>query len=385
MDKISENTTRKKDVPKYKDSVGIRSTLNNLGVSDKSIGYDEKNKTVTIDGKSFMKPTYMDEDAGISYAPETSIRENLVDFYKDSSNPIVRVSDAYASAAGKYGLDASALSYGNNSVLIGGVPLNTLYTDDLGKAWAWQNDVYTLTDSYASKVGVSTPSDVYSETSDSLSAIRKAVKALYSKEAFSYDPDDDPIYDAYRKKYVLEGSRAAQDTMADYAALTGGYANSAAVTAGALANQYYAQQLADKIPELAQRAYERYSDDRSSKISLIDKMLSAYNSEYKNLSDSNDTARNYANKTAESVVERDKDEYEEYWAELQNRQAYDTQEQKNYWDNSNNMQQQIMNNYKTQGYILDNEEKEIYNSYLKPLLEAEVEERKANAYSKYYR
>ena len=385
MDKISEDTKLKKDVPKYNDNVGIRATLNNLGISDHSIGYDENNKTVTIDGKSFMKPTYMDEDAGISYAPESAIRENLVDFYKNSSNPIVRVSDAYSAAAGKYGLDASALSYGNNTAMIGGVPLNTLYTDDSGKAWAWQNDVYDLTQRYADKVGVSTPASVYAGTKKYLSNIENALNSLYNQPSFSYNPDNDPVYRAYRDKYILEGNRATQDTMADYSALTGGYANSAAVTAAALTNQYYSQQLADKIPELAKQAYDRYNSDRNTDISLIDKMVSAYNSVYNNLSDSNDTARRYANATAKSVSARDNNAYEQYWSNLQNQQDYDTQAQKNYWEDSNNIQNQLINNYKIQGYILDNEEQEISNSYLRRLLEAEIEESQANTYAKYYR
>ena len=385
MDKISEDTKLKKDVPKYNDSVGIRATLNNLGISDSRIGYDENNKTVTIGGKAFMKPIYMDEDAGISYAPESAIRQNLVDFYKDSSNPIVRVSDAYTAAAGKYGLDASALTYGNNTVMIGGVPLNTLYIDDSGKAWAWQNDVYDLTEKYANNVGVSTPESIYGNTKKYLSDIENAIKSLYNQSSFSYNPDDDPVYMAYRNKYILAGNRAVQDTMANYSALTGGYANSAAVTAGALANQYYSQQLTDKIPELANQAYARYNDDRQANISLIDKMISAYNSAYNNLSDINDTARKYANATANSVTARDNDSYERYWTDLLNQQAYDTQVQKNYWEDSNNIQNQLMNSYKMQGYILDNEEQEISNSYLKRLLEAEIEEMKANTYAKYYK
>ena len=385
MDKISEDTKLKKDVPKYNDSVGIRATLNNLGISDSSIGYDENNKTVTIGGKAFMKPIYMDEDAGISYAPESAIRQNLVDFYKDISNPIVRVSDAYTAAAGKYGLDASALTYGNNTVMIGGVPLNTLYIDNSGKAWAWQNDVYDLTEKYANNVGVSTPESIYGNTKKYLSDIENAIKSLYNQSSFSYNPDDDPVYMAYRNKYILEGNRAVQDTMANYSALTGGYANSAAVTAGALANQYYSQQLTDKIPELANQAYARYNDDRQANISLIDKMISAYNSAYNNLSDTNDTARKYANATANSVTARDNDSYERYWTDLLNQQAYDTQVQKNYWEDSNNIQNQLMNSHKMQGYILENEEQEISNSYLKQLLEAEIEEMKANTYAKYYK
>ena len=55
-------------------SVGIRATLNNMGVDNNRIGYDESSRKVTLDGNFFMKPEWMDDNRGISYASEDAIR-----------------------------------------------------------------------------------------------------------------------------------------------------------------------------------------------------------------------------------------------------------------------------------------------------------------------
>ena len=78
--------------------------------------------------------------------------------------------------------------------------------------------------------------------------------------SFSYDPAADPVYSQYQKAYTREGQRAAEDTLARAAALTGGVPASYALGAAQQAENYYASKLADKLPELEQRAYERYGD-----------------------------------------------------------------------------------------------------------------------------
>lgn len=55
-----------------------------------------------------------------------------------------------------------------------------------------------------------------------------------------------------------------EDTVGNASMLTGGYANSYAVTAGQQAYDSYMSKLNDKIPELEQRAYERYRDEEDS-------------------------------------------------------------------------------------------------------------------------
>lgn len=78
---------------------------------------------------------------------------------------------------------------------------------------------------------------------------------------FEYDPAVDPLYQNYKKQYTREGQRAMQDTMGQYAAMTGGLPSTAAMTAASQANDYYMAQMADKIPELYQLAYGMYVDD----------------------------------------------------------------------------------------------------------------------------
>lgn len=83
------------------------------------------------------------------------------------------------------------------------------------------------------------------------------------KPEFSYNLETDPVYSAYRKQYAREGQRAAQDALGTVASATGGIPSSYAATAVSQAGDYYASQLADKVPELYQQAYNRYLNDLS--------------------------------------------------------------------------------------------------------------------------
>ena len=83
-------------------------------------------------------------------------------------------------------------------------------------------------------------------------------------EEFSYDVENDPNYQVYKDMYTREGKRAMQDTLAQVAQNAGGN-NSYAVSAAAQANNYYMQQLADKVPELFDAAYNRYMNEENLK------------------------------------------------------------------------------------------------------------------------
>ena len=67
---------------------------------------------------------------------------------------------------------------------------------------------------------------------------------------FSYDINGDALYHQYKNQYAQQGKLASQDTMAQAAAMTGGYGNSYAATAGNQAYQGYLTKLNDVIPEL---------------------------------------------------------------------------------------------------------------------------------------
>ncbi len=361
-----EESKKKTDsgfVPRREDGqVGIRATLNKMGFSNDRIGYDEANGTVTLDNRSFMKPGYLDETAGVSYAPEKEIQKNLVNFYKDTSDPVVRVSDAYASAAGKYGLSADALTYGNGTVSIGGTPLDILYIDDEGKSWAYQSRVADATYDLASRLNVQSPvalAETYRRRY--LEDAVNLANTLAYRKPFSYNPDDDPVYQAYRNKYLLEGNRASRDSLATYATLTGGYANSAAATAAAQAELYYNQQLTDKIPQLADLAYQRYRDSYQDNLAMIDRMVDIYNTAYQNAAEANAAQVTNANLSASSNTARDEGNYEAGWEDLFRQQEYAAGEQA-----------AEKNALTMEGLKLDNLQQTIYQKYYEQLLAAEL-------------
>lgn len=81
------------------------------------------------------------------------------------------------------------------------------------------------------------------------------------REGFSYDPQKDPAYKLYKEQYLEQGRLAMEDAQGRAAALTGGYGNSYAETAGQQAYQSYVQKLAAVLPELYEKAYDRYESE----------------------------------------------------------------------------------------------------------------------------
>ena len=97
-------------------------------------------------------------------------------------------------------------------------------------------------------------------TSNYSARIDEMLNQILNREDFSYDVNNDQLYQQYATQYNREGNRSMNDTLAAAASQAGGM-NSYAVTAAQQANNYYATQLNDKIPELYQLAYEMYLND----------------------------------------------------------------------------------------------------------------------------
>lgn len=91
--------------------------------------------------------------------------------------------------------------------------------------------------------------------------------SILNRPDFSYDVEQDPLWGNYRKSYLREGQRATADALGQASAASGGRPSTWATTAATQAGDYYATQLNDIIPELEQRAYERYLDDYNMLIS----------------------------------------------------------------------------------------------------------------------
>lgn len=81
---------------------------------------------------------------------------------------------------------------------------------------------------------------------------------IMNREDFSYDINEDALYEQYKNQYITQGKLAMQDAMGQAAAMTGGYGNSYADMVGNQTFQAYMQQLNAVMPELYGQAYERY-------------------------------------------------------------------------------------------------------------------------------
>lgn len=92
------------------------------------------------------------------------------------------------------------------------------------------------------------------------SQMDELLKQITTRGPFSYDVGSDPLYNIYKDRYIMNGQRAMQNAMSQAAALTGGYGNSYAQSVGQQQFNQYMEGLNDIVPDLEQRAYQRYQD-----------------------------------------------------------------------------------------------------------------------------
>lgn len=89
------------------------------------------------------------------------------------------------------------------------------------------------------------------------------LELIEGRQPFSYDPTTDPAARTVRQETARNIARTTQNTMGNYAALTGGMPSSAAVSAAAQAGNQAAVQGADRIAELEQLARQNYMNEGS--------------------------------------------------------------------------------------------------------------------------
>lgn len=126
--------------------------------------------------------------------------------------------------------------------------------------WSGNADPYEMLrpsfnyDNYVSSNQKPTYENPYSAQIDEL------LNQILNRDKFSYNAEDDPLYQQYAAQYNREGTRAVNDTLASMASNAGGM-NTWAISAAQQANDYYQSQLNDRIPELYQLAYDMYLND----------------------------------------------------------------------------------------------------------------------------
>ena len=88
--------------------------------------------------------------------------------------------------------------------------------------------------------------------------LQDTIAQILNRDKFSYDLNQDALYEQYKNQYINQGRMAMIDTMGQAAQLTGGYGNSYAQSVGQQAYQGYLQEMNDIIPDLYQLALNQY-------------------------------------------------------------------------------------------------------------------------------
>lgn len=137
---------------------------------------------------------------------------------------------------------------------------------------------------------------LYSDEIDNL------VKKYVNREAFEYDLESDPSYQAVKATAENQARKAATDTLAEYSQYGGG-TNSYAVSAATQAGNNLRAKVTEAIPTLYQNAYDRYLQEGTQDANKISLLKSLDDSAYQRyLSDYNvfNTDRQFAENQYES-------------------------------------------------------------------------------------
>lgn len=106
------------------------------------------------------------------------------------------------------------------------------------------------------------------------------INGINSRKPFQYNLNEDALYNQYKDQYVAQGKMAMMDTMGQAAALTGGYGNSYASTAGNQAYQGYLQGLNAVVPQLYQMAMDAYQMEGQDLYNRAGLLQDSYDREY---------------------------------------------------------------------------------------------------------
>lgn len=279
--------TATQTVPAADGMKGIRATLNNYGIDN--VGWNDEDKTVTIDGKNYYKPSTIID--GTSYAGDKDMYNIINSVYKDKGTSIEGVTNYIANTG-----ISSAVKWSGGKLTVGGRNVPVAYVDEDGTAYADKNLLDEAISAYKESAGITGNQEVYNNWYGKYGdRIENALRDIENREKWSYDIESDPAYQAYRDAYIREGNRAYQNAYAQIAANTGGYGSSMANTAAGQQMNYYMQQLNDRVPELMQDSYNRYLGEQELNRAALESIISAADTDYNKAYQANHDSVNDSN------------------------------------------------------------------------------------------
>ena len=171
------------------------------------------------------------------------------------------------------------------------------------------------------------PGDYNSQYQDKIDQI---LDGLLNGKQPAYDFSKDPIYQQYKDNYIKQGQMAMMDTMANAAALSGGYGNSYASTVGNQAYQAYLSELNNVIPELANAAYAKYQADQEGKRANLGILQGLEESDYGKYRDQLSdwyANRDYLTGRYDTEYQKDYGNYRDQVSDWESDRAYEFQQE----------------------------------------------------------
>ena len=115
--------------------------------------------------------------------------------------------------------------------------------------------------------------------------LNELVDQILNRDPFSYDAENDPLYQFYRAQYQRNGDKAMRDTLGAQAARTGGLSSSYAGSVAQQSYNDYMQGLNDIVPELYKLAYSMYKDDEDSQRANVEMLRALEQGDYAKFQD----------------------------------------------------------------------------------------------------
>lgn len=146
------------------------------------------------------------------------------------------------------------------------------------------------------------------------SQVEKLYDQIMNRQKFSYNMNNDAMYQMYAQRYKQQGLQSMRDTMGQAMANTGGYGSSYAQTAGQGAYNASINALRDQIPQLQNQAVQRYNDETNRMSNMYGMANQADQTEYGRYQDRMNmwqNERDYAANRADSEYARDYGAYQQ--------------------------------------------------------------------------
>lgn len=154
------------------------------------------------------------------------------------------------------------VKWSDNRVTIGGIDVPYAYIDKDGRAYASKSAIDNAIAQVRADTGIKNPTKLTEEVMSRYSkSVDTALDKVVNRDKWSYNPENDPAYQAYAKQY----SRNAEQLYNRAMGSGGLYSapNSYQMYQALAAYGDNMQKLSDTVPQLAQQDYGRYSDEQT--------------------------------------------------------------------------------------------------------------------------